>query len=76
MSNTELVNAFVDALLKAPDLTMQAIQIRLSATDYELRLLKADPCKTHHEKREPHGYQFNGELFPLHTGEKGGASQL
>lgn len=49
MTNTQLVNEFVSRLIEAPDLMMQAVALRLSATDYELKLLKADPCKAHYD---------------------------
>lgn len=67
MSNLDLVNAFVARLLEAPDLTMQAVQLRLSATDYELVLKKADPLK-HFEHPDP--YQF-----PLMTAQKCAVSE-
>jgi hypothetical protein len=64
MTNTEVVNAFVDVLLRDPDPTMHAVALRLSATDYEMKLLHADPCKVHWEAKG------QGELFPMHTGER------
>ncbi len=66
MTNKEVCDAFVDALLLSPDLTMQAVALRLSATDYELKLLKADPCKAHWEKKDhPDPY-----MFPMVTGQR------
>ncbi len=49
-------------LIKAPELTMKAVQLRLSATDFELTLKKADPLK-HFEHPDP--YQF-----PLETAQR------
>lgn len=52
MSNVELVNTFVEVLLRNPEMTMQAVALRLSATDYELKLLQADPCRRHYNKHQ------------------------
>lgn len=52
MTNLEICNEFTRILLESPDHVLQAVQLRLSATDYELKLLKADPCRMHHEKNE------------------------
>ncbi len=79
MSNIEIVDLFVETLLANPHLTIQAVQLRLSATDYEIKLLKGDPLKQYHGDysrvtdgvRQPHAYQFSGDLFPIRTGEKG-----
>ena len=65
VSNTEVVNAFIEVLLKAPELTIQAVQMRLSTTRYEIKLLKAEPYKEA-DTQETHLYQF-----PFMTGEKG-----
>lgn len=65
MTNKEVVDAFIIVLLDAPDLTMHEVSLRLSATDYELRLLKADPLKALEKDWE------ELPLFPLNTGEKG-----
>ena len=62
MSNIEIVDKFVETLLQSPAMTMQAVQLRLSATDYELVLKHADPCKMHHEAKE--------RPFPIQTGER------
>lgn len=67
MNNAETVAAFVQVLLHAPELTMQAVQLRLAHTDYELVLKKADPLKDLH----PDPY-----MFPFMTGERGGVGQL
>lgn len=64
MTNAETVAAFVETLLHAPELTMQCVQMRLSMTDYELVLKKADPLK-HFEVEHPDPYQF-----PVRTGER------
>lgn len=63
MTNQDAVNTFINLLLESPDLVMQAVQLRLSATDYELVLKKTDPLK-HFEQEKP--------MFPFATAEKGG----
>lgn len=45
MTNVERVNDFLDLLLGAPEHTMSAVRMRLSLTDYELVLKKADILK-------------------------------
>lgn len=65
MSNIDLVNEFCRVLLESPMTTMQAVTLRLSMTDYELKLLKADPCKEHYLARDAQKH------FPFATGEKG-----
>ncbi len=63
MNNAEVVAAFVETLLHSPDLTMQAVQVRLSCTDYELKLLKSDPCRMHYDARDAQ------QQFPFQTGQ-------
>lgn len=59
MSNRDVVNAFIDTLLEAPDLTMQAVKLRLAHSDFELKLLKADILKPFEKEwAEAHIYQF------------------
>lgn len=72
MTNIEIVEEFLRVLKEAPDLTMSAIRVRLSCTDYELVLKKADPLKPFMsmwdsaKKHEDEVY-----VFPLNVGEKG-----
>ncbi len=68
MSNAETVAAFVETLLLAPELTMQAVQMRLAHTDYELVLKKSDPLK-HFEREHP-----DNHMFPFMTGERSAAA--
>lgn len=66
MSNAETVDAFVQVLLRAPGHTMQAVSARLAHTDYELKLLKADPLRDcGHGPVPAHLYQF-----PMETAER------
>lgn len=64
MTNLDVVHQFVETLLASPELTMRAVQLRLSASDYELVLKKADPLK-HFEVEHADPYQF-----PFMTGER------
>lgn len=72
VSNIEVIEKFLRVLKDAPDLTMSAIRVRLSCTDYELVLKKADPLKPFMSmwdsarKNEDELY-----LFPMNSGEKG-----
>ena len=66
MTNVEIVDKFVETLLADPECTMTAVALRLSVTDYELRLLKSDPCKMHYETRDAQ------KEFQFETAEKGG----
>lgn len=66
MTHKEVVDEFVKLLLEAPEFTMTAVALRLSATDYELKLLHADPLKQHYVEAE------RQEQFPFATAEKGG----
>lgn len=59
-----MVNTFVDELLRNPDLVMQAVALRLSATDLELKLLRADPLRHHYVEAE------RQEQFPYETAER------
>ena len=59
--NRPVIDEFIDLLLKDPHGTMQTVQLKLSATDFELRLLQADPLKEQH---------VEGESFPIRTGER------
>lgn len=65
VSNIEIVEKFVETFLQNPEMTMTAVALRLSATDYELKLLKADPCKMHYIARDAQ------EQFPFATAQKG-----
>lgn len=92
MSNIQIVDQFVETLLANPECTMKAVQLRLSATDYELKLLHSDPLKPYEKEwegnhqpektgkyhmvtdgmRQPHSYQFSGQLiFPFESGQGG-----
>ena len=59
----EAIEAFLDELLKKPDEVMQAIQLRLAHTDFELKLLKADPLRIYEKSWEQ-------PAFPIRTGER------
>ncbi len=65
MKNCEMVNAFVDELLRNPDLVMECVALRLSATEYELKLLRADPLRHFVDEREPQ------QEFPFSVAQKG-----
>ncbi len=71
MTNREIVDQFIDTLLSNPEQTMTCVRVRLSCSDYELRLLKSDPLKAVREEgdkarlRDQHMY-----MFPLETGQK------
>ncbi len=67
MNNVQTVDAFVETLLCAPELTMQAVHMRLAHTDYELVLKKSDPLK-HFESEHP-----DNHMFPFMTGERSAA---
>lgn len=67
MKNAEIVDAFVQILLQDPELAIQAVQMRLGNTRYEIRLLKAEPFKEY-DAKEDHIYQW-----PVNTGERGTA---
>ncbi len=76
MNNVAVVNAFVDTLLEAPDLTMQAVALRLSATNFELKLLRCDLAGRLERDcwNPPAGFEFDeGGIasFPIKTGERG-----
>jgi len=43
MKNEDIVSLFVETLLQNPEMTMQAVAMRLSTSRYELKLLKAEP---------------------------------
>ncbi len=64
MSNSDTVNLFIETLLASPLLTMQAVQLRLSMTDYELVLKKADPLKDREKEWEAQ------KSFPFATAQK------
>ena len=64
MTHIEVVNAFIDELLEAPDFVMSAVKLRLSMTDYELVLKHADPLKIY----EP-SWKERQCVFPEMTGE-------
>lgn len=61
MTNSQVVDTFVDVLLKAPDLTMDALCLRLSATKYEMVLKRVDPCKHFYDEKT---------LFEMETGQR------
>ncbi len=54
-----------EQFLLRPENVVANLNAMLAETDYELKLLKADPCKMHYQARE------RQEQFPLFTGEKG-----
>ena len=63
MTNIEIVDVFVETLLRDPDLTMEAVRLRLSATDYELVLKRANlQGDLERAWKEP--------MFPYMTGER------
>ncbi len=70
MTNEQVCVEFVKVLLESPLTTMQCIQMRLSATNYELRLLRADPLKEYEEKWDEMHSAERG-AFPLQCGERG-----
>lgn len=47
MRNVDVVNAFIDALLKDPENTMTAVRLRLSTSQIELKLCQVDPLRIH-----------------------------
>ena len=57
----KMVTDFVELLLRRPHETMLAIQLRLAYTDYELKLLEANPLKSLEKDWEP---------FPIKTAER------
>jgi hypothetical protein len=60
------IDDFIEILLRSPELTMQAVQVRLAHTDYELVLKKADVLK-------PFEQQWDKKhSFPFATAQKGG----
>ncbi len=65
MNNIEIVDKFVETLLQNPEMTMEAVALRLSATDLEMKLLKADPCREHYKARDAQ------QQFPFATAQKG-----
>lgn len=65
MSNSEVVGAFIEVLLNSPELTMQLVRTRLSASDYELVLKHADPCKAFEKDWDEQ------EIFPFAIGMRG-----
>lgn len=73
MTNAEVCNLFISVLMDSPDLTMQQVALRLSATNYELRLLKADPLAPY-EKQWERQHELdaanNRSLFPMETGAR------
>ncbi len=73
MSNVDVVNQFVETLLHAPDLTMQAVRLRLSMTDYELVLKKANvlkPFEKEWERTKELQARNEASLFPMQTAQK------
>ena len=80
MSHIEIVRAFVQVLLENPEMTATACLHELKGTDYEVKILKADPLKKYHGEfsletdlpNKPHLYQIpenQGTLFPLEVAE-------
>lgn len=69
MSNNEIVEAFCKVLLEAPSLTMTAVRVRLSCSDYELSLKKADPLKPF-ESMWDSARRAEEQAFPLATAGK------
>ncbi len=61
MTNIEIVDTFVETLLRAPDHTMEALCLRLSATKYEMVLKHVDPCKHFYDEKT---------LFEMETGQR------
>ncbi len=69
MSKIELINAFVDELLLNPNHVVEAVRLRLFATDYELVLKKADPLKPY-EKQWDSARKAEEHSFPMATAGK------
>lgn len=69
MTNSEVCDEFARLIKESPEFAIHAVQQRLMGTDFEIKLLKSD--LSGRIFREPHGYQFNGELFPYATAQKG-----
>ncbi len=65
MTNKEVVDAFIDALLENPECTMQQVRVRLSCSDYELVLKCANALKHFDEERS----------CPMHTSDKSWEAQ-
>lgn len=63
MKNLDIVSEFCRILQENPEMTMEGVALRLSATDLELRLLKADPCREHYKARDAQ------QQFPFATGQ-------
>ena len=61
-TNADVVRRFVEVLLQSPELTMEAVRVQMKCSDYELKLLKADPLKSWHSVQCQ---------FPMSTGQKG-----
>ena len=61
----QLVSDFIALLERRPLETMQAVQLRLSTSDFELRLLHADPLKEFEN-----GWEKDHKPFPINAGER------
>ncbi len=65
MKNGEIISAFVETLLQAPELTVLAVNRQLEKTRFEMKLLKTEPF-IEFDVQPDHPF-----LWPMETAEKG-----
>lgn len=72
VTNAAVVEEFCRILQEAPDLTMTAVRLRLSYSDLELVLKKANILKPFESQWDSQKkYEDELYLFPMNVGEKG-----
>lgn len=67
-----VIEDFIEELKKSPDEVMTFVRVRLSCTDIELKLLRANPLKPFESQWDSaRKHEDEVYLFPLHVEDKG-----